>query len=552
MKHNNHTSELQHRLRSLDPESVQREVLRRRIVQPNESCEFGRKHGFSAINSVPDFQQAVGLCRYEDLRDDIERMVLGEPGVLVSEPVRRFFITSGSTAVPKYVPVTSSFIRDKWRAFQTYWGMVRQDHSDIVRGCLIANFSDGSREQTTPGGALCSSESSFWGAWGGGDSSAQHPLPRAVLNISDPEARYYTIARILLETDVSALMALNPSTIFRLFEVLERYADLLEEDVKRGGLSEAMNVESHVRHYVATRHSGNAARAAELKEIFGNSQAGFLASHLWPDLQLAICWQSPMVRPYLELLERFLDGLHQRDYITMGSEGIIAIPFEDGVSGGALAIDIHFYEFIPEELADSDDPSTLLAHQVEAGRKYVVVLSTSAGLYRYNIGDVVQVKDFIGATPVVEFLHRTGHTCSLTGEKLTEDQVAGAVSQVASRLGLSLQAFTMCPVPRPFPHYALLAELDTAVDRNFLSQFIAEIDRALGWCNVEYESKRTSRRLGPPEFWVLQPGSYDGLRQRRVTAGVSDAQVKLTCLTRDPNWYQQFTILEQIPCELVA
>lgn len=551
MKHDNHTGELQRRLRSLDPESVQREVLRRRIVQPNERCEFGRKHGFSAIHSVPDFQQAVGLSRYEDLRHDIERMVLGEPGVLVSEPVRRFFITSGSTAVPKYVPVTSSFIRDKWRAFQTYWGMVRDDHPDMVRGCLIANFSDGSREQMMPGGALCSSESSFWGAWGGGDYSAQHALPRGVLNISDPEARYYTIARILLETDVSALMALNPSTIVRLFEVLERYADLLEKDIERGGLSEAMSVESHVRQYVGARYHGNAARAEELRAVL-SEHAGFPTAHLWRNLRLAICWRSPMVRPYLNLLERSLGALPQRDYITMGSEGIIAIPFEDSISGGALAVDTHFYEFIPEELADCDDPSTLLAHQVEAGRKYVVVLSTSAGLYRYNIGDVVQVRDFIGATPVVEFLHRTGHTCSLTGEKLTEDQVAGAVSQVASRLGLRLQVFTMCPVARPLPHYALLAELDTALDRNFLSQFLAEIDRALGCCNVEYESKRTSRRLGPPEFWVLQPGSYDGLRQRRVTAGVSDAQVKLTCLTRDQNWYQQFTILEQIPCELVA
>jgi len=550
MKNDNHTGELHRRPLSLDPESVQREVLLR-IVRRNEDCEYGRKYGFSAIRSVNDFQQAVELCRYEDLRYDIERMVCGEPGVLVSEPVRRFFITSGSTAAPKYVPVTNRFIRDKWRAFQIYWDMVRRDHPDMVRGCLIANFSDGSREQTTPGGALCSSESSFWGARGGGDSSAQHPLPRSVLNISDPEARYYTIARILLETNVSTLMALNPSTIVRLFEVLERYADLLEKDIRRGSLSEAIRVESHVRQYVDARYRGNAARADELRAVMGE-HAGFSAAHLWPNLQLAICWRSPMVRPYLELLKRFLGTLPQRDYITMGSEGVIAIPFEDGASGGVLAIDIHFYEFIPEEWADRDDPPTLLAHQVEVGRNYVVVLSTSAGLYRYNIGDVVQVRDFIGATPVVEFLHRTGHTCSLTGEKLTEDQVAGAVSQVASKLGLSLQAFTMCPISRPFPHYAVLAEWDTAWDRTFLSQFLAELDRALGCRNVEYESKRTSRRLGPPEFWVLQPGSYEGLRKRRVTAGVSDAQVKLTCLTGDLNWHQQFTILEQIPCELVA
>src|SRR6266576_1540346 len=419
MNHPNHTGELQRRLQALDPQQVQREVLIRRIVQPNQNCEYGRKHRFAGVGTVADFQERVRLCRYEDMRPDIERMVQGEPGVLVSEPVRRFFLTSGSTAVPKYIPITSNFVRDKWRAFQTYWGMVRQDHPGAIRGCWITNFSDGSHEQTTSGGGLCSSESSFWNAFGGGDRKADYPLPREILNISGAEARYYTIARILLETDVSVLMALNPSTIVRLFEVLDGYGDLLVKDVRTGGLSTAMNVGPRVR----------------------------------PNLQVAICWRSRMVRPYVDLLERFVGDLPQRDYITMASEGIIAIPFEDGVSGGALAVDIHFYEFIPEELADWDDPPTLLAHEIELGGKYVVVLSTSAGLYRYNIGDVVQVRDFIGTTPVVEFLYRTGHTCSMTGEKLTEEQVAGAVSHAASRLGLHMRTFTMCPVATPYPHY---------------------------------------------------------------------------------------------------
>jgi GH3 auxin-responsive promoter len=552
MNHTSHAGELQNRLQALDPQHVQRQVLLQRIVQPNQNCEYGRKHGFVGVRTVEDFQERVGLCRYEDIRPDIERMVHGEPSVLVSEPVRRFFLTSGSTTVPKYIPITSSLVRDKWRAFQTYWGMIRQDHPGTIRGCWITNFSDGSHEQTTPGGGLCSSESSFWNAFGGGNRKADYPLPHEVLNISGAEARYYTIARILLETDVSVLMALNPSTIVRLFEVLDCYGDLLMEDVRTGGLSTAMNVGSRVRQYVGARYPGNATRAEELRRILDNRQAGFPAARLWPNLQLAICWRSRMVRPYVDLLERFVAGLPQRDYITMASEGIIAIPFENGVSGGALAINIHFYEFIPEELAELDDPPTLLAHEVEIGGKYVVVLSTSAGLYRYNIGDVVQVRDFFGTTPVVEFLYRTGHTCSMTGEKLTEEQVAGAVSDAASRLGLHMRAFTMCPVATPFPHYALLAELEIDSERDLLNRFLVEVDVDLGRRNVEYQSKRTSRRLGAPELWVLQTGSYAALRQRRIEAGVSDVQVKVACLVRDPNWCRQFEIVEQISCESAA
>jgi hypothetical protein len=552
LNHSVQAMQLQRRLRCLDPVAAQRDVLLRRIVHPNVDCEYGRDHGFASIRTVEDFRSSVEVCRYEDLRHDIERMMYGEPGVLVSEPVRRFFITSGSTSSSKYIPLTSSFIREKWRAFQTYWGMVRQDHPEVVRGHFIVNFSDGSREGTTPGGALYSSESSFWGTFAGGDRRSEHPLPRQVLNIRDAEARYYTIARILLETDISVLMALNPSTILRLFESLQRHAKLLQEDIRRGGLSPAMNVERDVREYVAARYCGNRARTEELSAILAKGQAGFRAAELWPKLQLAICWRSPMLRPYLNLLTPLLDSVPQRDYITMASEGVIAIPFEDCASGGVLAMDVHFYEFIPEASADSANPPTLLAHELEVGRRYVVVLSTSAGLYRYNLGDVVQVRDFIGTTPVIEFLHRTGRTCSLTGEKLTEDQVVRAVFESASQFGLAFASFTLCPVPQPFPHYALLVELNTASEGSILSKFLSELDRNLGSRNVEYQSKRASGRLGAPEVWVVKAGSYAELRRQSIAAGVSDAQIKPAHLTRDFNWHRQFGIVQQIPCKSAA
>src|SRR5207249_4407575 len=114
--------------------------------------------------------------------------------------------------------------------------------------------------------------------------------------------------------------------------------------------------------------------------------------------------------------------------------------------------------------------------------------------------------------------------------KLTEDQVAGAVCTASSHFRFPLHSFTLCPVSRPFPHYALLAELDIWTDRNLIISFLSELDRRLCSCNVEYQSKRKSGRLGAPEFWLLQSGSYADLRQRRIASGVSDAQVKLACL----------------------
>src|SRR3954465_8999454 len=100
-----------------DPARLQESCLLERILPANRDSEDGRRHGFSGITTVRDYQRAVPIVRYADIAPEIDRMVAGEAGVLVTEPVRRFFQTSGSSAKPKMIPVTSAFIADKSRAF---------------------------------------------------------------------------------------------------------------------------------------------------------------------------------------------------------------------------------------------------------------------------------------------------------------------------------------------------------------------------------------------------------------------------------------------------
>jgi hypothetical protein len=535
-----------------DCETAQRELLINRLITPNKDCEFGRRSGFSAIRSVSDFRNAVPVRSYEDLSSSIDRMANGERNILTSEPVRRFFITSGSMDKPKYIPVTPSFIRDKSRAFQVFWNLVREAYPRVAGHNFIFNFADTADEHYTPGGLPCSSESSFWNAcWRGGAGNVERPLPREIMKIPDSETRYYTIARIMLETDLAVLMSLNPSTILLLSEVIRRNAPRLIEDVRCGGLSAGLSVTSEVKTFVATRFKRDPIRARQLERALANREP-LSAALVWPNLQLAVSWRSPMVRPYIELLQNFLGSIPQRDYLTMASEGIIAIPFVDGMSGGALPIHTHFYEFKPEESSDQELPATLLAHELETGRNYVVVLSTSAGMYRYNLGDVVQVREFVGSTPVIEFLHRTGRTCSLSGEKLTESQVAGAVGDAATQVCLRVKEFTLSPAARPYPHYVLSAEVETPFSPRQLIEFLAALDQHLGLRNIEYQSKRSSHRLGSPELCVLRQGSHAILRQQRIAGGANDAQVKMACLTRDLNWHNQFEALEHISCESAA
>lgn len=530
------------------PERVQEETLLRSIVGPNVGSEFGQRHGFGAIRTPDEYQRAVPIRTYEDYRADIARIVeTGAGNVLTTEPVRRFFMTSGSTAQPKYIPVTHSFTRDKSRAFGIYWALALTQHPKVARASIVTNFSDSGSEVKTRGGLPASSESAYWSQVTAATQRRSRPIiAKTIAKTKDTEARYYALARVLLEEEFTGLMTLNPSTIYLLFQKMNEHAERLIDDVRRGGIREDLPLSDEARAYVRDTYRGNHARAAALEVLRAESGGKLLASQVWPPLDLVVSWRSPMLQPYLRMLEPHLTGVSGRDYISMASEGIIAIPTVAGTSGGVVANGVHYYEFVPEESIDSANPPALLPHELEAGKSYVTILSTAAGLYRYNIGDVVRVTGFHARTPIIEFLHRAGNTCSLTGEKLTEDQVTDAVSAAARTAGVTLTSFTAAPADEGFPRYVLLVECDPPASHAQLAAirdaFEAELDRR----NIEYGSKRESKRLGGPEVWQVRPGEYAARRQRRVAAGTNDAQFKPTHLTRDSRILRELEVSDRV------
>jgi hypothetical protein len=530
-----------------EPERVQEQFLREQILAPNLECELGRRHGFSKLHSLADYRRAVPISSYDTVAELIERTVqTGEQGLLTGEPIKRFFLTSGSTSRAKYIPVTNRFVRNKSRTFGIYWSLVFGTHPAAQQGRMVTNFSDSGKAVPSAGGLPCSSESAYWAGVTRATQLREQPLiPKSVAQVGDSDSRYYAIARILLEERFAVIMTLNPSTILLLFQKVAQYAEELVADIERGGIGSAgLSITSDVRAYVAERYPGNPARAAELRALQG-AGPGLLAHRIWPQLALAICWRSPMLAPYIELLAPHFAGVAQRDYILMASEGVMAVPIEDGRSGGALVIGSNLYEFVPEDEIERPDPTVLSPHELEVGRTYVLILSNAAGLYRYNIGDVIRVVRFEQRTPIIEFLHRAGSTCSLTGEKLTEDQVTAAVSDAAEQLGLAVESFTLAPAKHGFPHYVAMVELQREADRSVLEQFSRRLDEALEQHNMEYGSKRSSQRLAAPELWLVRPGAYEARRRQRLAGGTSDSQLKPTHLTRDANFVDQFDIVER-------
>src|SRR5262245_35536309 len=147
-----------------DPDQPQRRCLLERIVRPNEHSEYGKQYGFGQIRTVREYQRQVPVVGYGDLQPWMARVVGGEAGVLTREPVRRFFATSGSTGAAKLIPVTSSLIADKARAFGLYWALLFARHPDAERGKVVGNFSESGRAEAAPCGLPVTSEGGYWNA----------------------------------------------------------------------------------------------------------------------------------------------------------------------------------------------------------------------------------------------------------------------------------------------------------------------------------------------------------------------------------------------------
>jgi hypothetical protein len=172
-------------------------------------------------------------------------------------------------------------------------------------------------------------------------------------------------------------------------------------------------------------------------------------------------------------------------------------------------------EFIPASERESASPTVLRTHQLEVGQEYFLVLSNWAGLLRYNIDDRVRVTGRLGQSPVFEFLSRGVSTANITGEKITEHQVVEAMKLAAVQAGVQVDRFVMQGHFTNLPFYQLRVE---GLAPPAAAQLANYMDKALADLNVEYQSKRTSGRLGPIRPILLSPGTLEQAETTTIQA----------------------------------
>src|SRR5262249_41832503 len=172
---------------------------------------------------------------------------------------------------------------------------------------------------------------------------------------------------------------------------------------------------------------------------------------------------------------------------------------------------------------------------------YYILLTTSAGLYRYDIRDVVRCTGFHQATPRLEFLNKGSQISSITGEKISESQVVSAVREAVAALDLNLSHFTVAPVWGDPPAYRLLVETGELPSPHAAERLAEHADAVLQSQNMEYDEKRRTGRLAPLETTLVPVGSWDRLaRERQARLGSSLEQYKHPFLVTDLGFCGRF------------
>ena len=212
----------------------------------------------------------------------------------------------------------------------------------------------------------------------------------------------------------------------------------------------------------------------------------------------------------------------------------MSIPVSDHGAGGVLTIHLNVYELVPAEDIDANpgDPDLwrfLGVGDLEIGHEYYVFITTTGGLYRYDMNDVIEVVGTYQKAPVIVFRRKGRGMTNITGEKLSVNQLIEAVSLASKETGAEAPHFKAEPDGEN-SRYVFKVEFETPPDEETAQAFLSAVDSTLSDLNIEWKGKRGSGRLRNPLLQVMKPGWYERGKQKLVADGKRLFQAKTILL----------------------
>lgn len=395
------------------PADAQAAWLHERLTR-DAKTEFGQAHDFAGITSPAEFARRVPLSDATDLVPWIPRIQRGEHALLTADRVTHLAPTSGSTGARKLVPFTAALQASFSAAVNPWMHDLVRARPRLVGGSAYWSVSplesaghDGRDANAVPAGFADDAE--YLGGWATPLVRRALAVPSSVRHARhEDDFRALTLLALLRASRLRLISVWHPSFLQLLVESAAPVWDALLDAIASGATPwiEAIPLQ----HRGEWRAAPDRARADALRRIGPQDWPRW-----WPALQVVSCWGDQAATAGHAALAAQLPHVLVQAKGLLATEAVVTVPVHGAYP---LAVTSHFFEFLDER------GDVRLAHQLERGAAYEVVVTNGAGLWRYRLGDMVACTGHLGATPSLRFLGRAGNTSDLRGEKLAEPFVA--------------------------------------------------------------------------------------------------------------------------------
>ena len=442
----------------------EQQLLLLHMVRQARNTEYGEEHDFRNISSYEDFKARVPVNTYEELKGRIDRMRHGEADVLWPGTVKWYAKSSGTTNdKSKFIPVSRQGLNDTHYA---------------GGGSVVTYYLHNNPDS--------------------------HLFDGRALILGGSHEQNYDVKESLVG-DLSAILIENINPLVNLVRVPKKSTALLGDfEMKRDRIAH------EARHKNVTNISGvpswMLSVLTRLQEITGKTDI----SEVWPNLEVFF-HGGVAFTPYRERYKEIISSPNMHYMETYNaSEGFFGVQNDLADPAMLLLTNLGvFYEFIPLEDVGKENPNAVPVWQVEANRNYAMVISTTSGLWRYQIGDTVK---FTNLKPYKFFISgRTKSFINAFGEELIVDNAERGLQEACRVTGAEVAEYTAAPIFMDAHgkccHQWVIDFRKAPAD---LQQFASLLDQALQKINSDYEAKRYKNiTLQPLQIVKAPEGLFD-------------------------------------------
>jgi phenylacetate-coenzyme A ligase PaaK-like adenylate-forming protein len=461
------------------PVETQQQVFKS-LIKNAKSTEFGKDHHFDQIKNFEDFQKRVPVRDYEDLKPYVEKVVKGESDILWKGKPLYFAKTSGTTSGAKFIPLTKEsmpyHIEAARNAILHY--IHETGNADFIDGKMI--FLQGSPILTEKYGIK----------FGRLSGIVAHFVPKYLQKnrmpswetncIEDWETKVNAIADETIKENMSVISGI-PSWVQMYFERLQQ---------KSGG--------------------------KKIGEIFKNFNL--------------FIYGGVNYEPYRAKFENMIGRKVDSIELFPASEGFFAYQDSQKEKGMLLLLNSGiFFEFIKADEFFNENPKVYTIGEVEVGVNYVLIISTNAGLWRYNIGDTIQFTSLAPHRVIVS--GRIKHYISAFGEHVIANEVENAMKEAVNSTNIVINEFTVAPQITPasgLPYHEWLIEFEKEPED--MEIFAETIDHSMRKQNIYYDDLITGNVLRKV---VITKVSKNGFQDYMKSQGKLGGQNKLPRLSNN-------------------